>query len=235
MSLQKRLLQLLGAMLRLTKWLIWLLSGEWMLHGQANGGHIVLVRSLWTALVIFFAAIAIEQRLDEGATWRFDARALRTALDRNIEWLGAILAVTYVGYYSRFAAQWSYLAGVYNQIMACQVQTPPGSDTASDRIYSVWWAAFIEDAEDVHLALKHSFAATIAHCLGDASIRKLYEQGTVQGQQRLAALEVQLSECLGAASFEEMKRRGRNAGGSTVRPPAGLIARSPRRKTFCRR
>jgi hypothetical protein len=41
----------------------------------------------------------------------------------SIGWIGAIFAAVYAALYARFASQWSYLAGVYNQMRQTLVTT----------------------------------------------------------------------------------------------------------------
>jgi hypothetical protein len=86
--------------------------------------------------------------------------------------------------------------------MAAQAQTPPRSHRETDAVYAAWWAGFIEDAEDVHLALKPSYAAVIAGLLGDEQVRAIYVRATINGAQRLAALERRLGARLGTEMFE---------------------------------
>ena len=100
-----------------------IVSGEWLLRRYANGGAVVLARTIITTAVIFVLAIGLKSRLEATATWAFDLTAFREAAFEDFAWLGAIFAATYAAYYSRFASQWNYLAGLYNQIMAIELQT----------------------------------------------------------------------------------------------------------------
>jgi len=126
----------------------------------------------------------------------------------NLPWFGAIFGAIYISLYTRFSSQWTYLAGLYNQLMASQVLEPFTGDGDRARTYVAWWAAFVEDAEDVHLALKKNYAAVIVGLLQDARIRTMYVQSTVGGAGRLADLERQLEVALGAADFETLRASG---------------------------
>lgn len=170
-------------------------SGEFFLTFRPNGGDVVLVRSIWTAALLFVAAIGVSQRLEAGATWVFSPSALRSGATEHVEWLGALLAAAYAVYYSRFAAQWTYLAGLYNQIMGLRAQTGE-VDTWRAEIYAKWWAAFIEDAQDVHLALKPSYAALIHGLLEKPGVREAYVNAALRGPERIARLERRLASVL---------------------------------------
>jgi hypothetical protein len=56
--------------------------------------------------------------------------------------------------YARFSSQWSYLAGVYNQIKAAECRTG-----FQETVLAQWKAGFIEDAADLHLLRKAMFAS----------------------------------------------------------------------------
>lgn len=67
---------------------------------------------------------------------------------------GATFGATYAALYTRFSSQWTYLAGLYNQLMATQAHAPIDNDPERAGIYLAWEAAFIEDADDLHLSTK---------------------------------------------------------------------------------
>jgi hypothetical protein len=125
----------------------------------------------------------------------------------DIGWVGAIFAATYAALYTRFSSQWSYLAGLYNQLMATQIATPglerPEDDTERARcvLYRTWKAAFIEDALDVHLALKPSFAMVIAGMVADPAIRLEFVTTAKDGAARMKRLEKGLRRVLGAPAL----------------------------------
>src|SRR5438046_3051938 len=76
-------------------------------------------------------------------------RRPRAAMLDNLKVGGVLFAGAYTAFYARFASQWSYLAGVYNQIMAAQVRGIP-TDPAGQNAFDAWQAGFIEDAEELH-------------------------------------------------------------------------------------
>jgi len=83
-------------------------------------------------------------------------------LEQVVKWQQDLLAVfagSYAAFYVRFASQWSYLAGVYNQIKSteCRLQEREEEPEA----LAEWKSGFIEDAYLLHLINKQGFADTI--------------------------------------------------------------------------
>lgn len=173
-----------------------LLSGEFLLKWWPNGGDVVLVRSLITTIPVYFAGIGLKDWLAPGSKLTFSSVAFAAAIQETLPWLGAIFAAVYAGYYTRFSSQWTYLAGLYNQIMAAQVATPWDDDVGRTSAYAAWMAGFIEDAEDLHLATKPMYAAVIHSFLEREEVKEAYRQNTVNGVRRLAALEAKVAKVL---------------------------------------
>jgi hypothetical protein len=182
-----------------------LLSGEFLLNRRPNGGDIVFLRSLISAALLFVPAAAIKLWVDTGILC---GMCVLREMALSLPWFGAIFGAIYIGLYSRFSSQWTYLANLYNQMMASQVLMPFAAGQPSSRTYIVWWAAFIEDAEDVHLALKKNYAAVIVGLTGDARIREAYAHSTVGGARRLQELELKLESVLGYEEFRALKASG---------------------------
>lgn len=81
-----------------------------------------------------------------------DLKVFGAVVAQTIPWLGAVFTATYAALYARFSAQWSYLAGVYNQMMATQSEIEPsGKQPNALEEIQLWKAGFAEDAEDLHL------------------------------------------------------------------------------------
>ena len=173
--------------------MIWLVSGEWLLRHRANGGTVILLRALLISGVIFLIGIGIDQRLAPNSTWSFDRGRLIAAVQEHLTWLGALFAGAYTALYTRFASQWQYLAGLYNNIMSTQAKAPADQNPERQRVYNNWKAAFIEDADNVHLALKPLYASLIKDMLRNAAVRTAFVQNTVGGAERLAHLEEGIS------------------------------------------
>lgn len=168
--------------------LVALLTGEWLLtkRKHANGGAVVLTRAGISATILYSAAVATRWLLDPK-----DAD-LRTQLFKTLSWYGPIFGACYAVFYTRFSSQWSYLAGVYNQIKETEAsmskaaqrknQTPPPA-------LAEWMAGFVEDAETLHLATKDTFAPVIRDWLQKQEVRKAYRVNTPNGDARLLELQ----------------------------------------------
>jgi hypothetical protein len=169
-------------------------SGEFFLDWRANGGVVVFLRALWTSLCVYIPTIFLKEVIRPGHLWEPDCDAFRRAVVDTIPWFGAIFAVTYAALYTRFASQWAYLAGLYNEIMTAQVRNPP--NLASESYYYAWKAGFIEDAETLHLATKPMFASVVQGMLQNNEIRAAYVAHTIGGEARLTELERQINTAL---------------------------------------
>jgi hypothetical protein len=184
--------------LKLFDGLVYVFSGEWLLRNSANSGGIVVARSLITAVVIYALACSLKAILTTGATLAFDATALRALIHDTLPWLGAIFAGVYASLYTRFAAQWTYLANLYNQLMASGAQMLAAKLTSEQKeLYGKWKVGFIEDAEDLHLALKPMYAAVIASMLAEEGIEERYLKDVPKGDQRLPKLKSAIARVLG--------------------------------------
>lgn len=170
-----------------SKWsgLIEFLSSEWVLTRWklSNGGSIVLFRSLLTSLYVYFIVLGLRNLLDPTSTWQFSPFALRAQVRETLHWFGTIFAATYVALYSRFAAQWLYIANTYNQIKAAESRRECDQDALAD-----WKAGFLEDAEELHLATKRLFASVIREWGKDESVKKKYADYAPGGEARFLAL-----------------------------------------------
>src|SRR5690606_21750544 len=129
------------------------------------------------------------------STWLFDSSAFRSLLADTIPWFGAIFAGVYVALYSRFASQWNYVASLYNQIMQTAVQHPPNGITHESAL-RLWQAAFIEDAEDLHLATKPMFSSVIRSMLAKPETRAYFVAHAPGGELRLTKLEERITRAL---------------------------------------
>ncbi|WP_019305320.1 hypothetical protein [Xanthomonas oryzae] len=156
-------------MKKLLSFVDWL-SGEWMLHGRSNSGAIVFLRSLLVSVFVFGAALMFRCAVDPDTSNGFSLYALRSLLRDHVGWLGAIFAATYVGFYTRYASQWSYISSLYNQIMATDSSLPE-TERDNETILN-WQAAFIEDCYYLHLDRKEIFALVIKEMLDNPSIVK---------------------------------------------------------------
>jgi hypothetical protein len=178
-------------------------SGEFYLARRPNSGTVVLIRTLWVTGLLTLAALGARERLAHGATWQL-AWPHREIMMQLVPWVGAIFGATYAGLYARFASQWTYLAGLYNQIMAVAAQTDSKIHSNRDDVLAAWRAGFIEDAEDVHLARRPLYAGVILSFAQKPGVRSAYAEFTAGGAERLARLEEQ---CRLALAKEHIRRQ----------------------------
>lgn len=175
------------------------LSGEFFLRNSPNGGTAVLLRSLWVTSLICMLVLPIKSYFAAGTELVFSAAQLKVEIGQMIPWFGAVFAGAYAAFYTRFAAQWGYLAALYNQMMATTASAPPGH--FPNEAFISWNAAFIEDAQDLHLARKSMFASVIRELLQNPHVVRVFLGSTQGGPNRLRDLERQLS-CIAVAPAE---------------------------------
>jgi hypothetical protein len=166
-------------------------SGEYLLTrlGHSNGGTVVLLRSLHVSAIVFAFALLAINVLDPARGGPFCADELRRQLLENGKWFGALFGAAYAALYARFASQWSYLAGVYNQIKAAQARKDHDEVAVAE-----WRAGFIEDCDELHLVRKPMFASIVHAFLSDdmpaaAEIRKAFDLHTPGGEARRLRIE----------------------------------------------
>lgn len=150
------------------------LSGEWLLNKRPNGGAVVFVRSLKVSFLIFFLCLGLISVIDPARTFHPSLRELQIIVLDKFAWFGAIFAATYAGFYARYSSQWSYLSGLYNQIMATKSSLPEIERSNSSLLH--WQAGFIEDCYLLHLDRKDIFSLPIQYMLSDAAILKTFKE-----------------------------------------------------------
>src|SRR5690606_29752213 len=127
---------------------------------RPNGGDVVLIRATLVSAWMFTAYVAVLHGTDPRRTMSFSWPELQAEIGRSVTVLGAIFGAVYLALYTRFSSQWSYLAGLYNQIKATEAEV--AAEPKSAQILAQWKAGFIEDAEDLHLFAKRTFAPVIS-------------------------------------------------------------------------
>lgn len=173
--------------------LIYYLSGEYLLATRPNGGTVVFVRSMQITLILYTPLAFLKYFSEHQLTGDPSLKEFARAIASSVPWFGAIFAAAYATFYSRFAAQWSYLANLYNQIMGASVAA-----SNYDRLHSeelrLWKAAFIEDAQDLHLARKPMFKHLIACILSEDGVRDAYITSCPDGEKRIIKLDQILAD-----------------------------------------
>lgn len=124
-----------------------------------------------------------------------DLKVFGAVVAQIIPWFGAVFAETYAALYARFSAQWSYLAGVYNQMMATQseIEANGKQPDALEKI-QLWRAGFAEDAEDLHLARKRMFATAVKAVLDDPGVAEKFDEHTTGGRSRRLQMLAQVNK-----------------------------------------
>jgi hypothetical protein len=167
------------------------LSGERLLtkHGHANGGTVVFVRAMLISCEVFILGLLVMNWVDPDRLRVVDLEQFRRDIVEHGKWFGGIFAGSYAALYARFSAQWTYLAGVYNQLKAAQCRSECNQD-----VMAQWRAGLIEDCDDLHLLRKPMFAS-ICHGLlimkgegGDAT-RTCFDLHTAGGEARRRRIE----------------------------------------------
>jgi hypothetical protein len=171
------------------------LSAEWFLVGSANGGGVILFRALWTMAWIYGIGLVLRNFLDPSRSWQFSSIEFRRQLLESGQWIAGIFTGVYTALYARFASQWQYLAGVYNQIKAAESRKDHDPEKVAD-----WKYGFIEDAVEVHLALKPMFAGTIREWLKEDLVRQRFDQEVADGPRTLSALSDRIDTALSGHS-----------------------------------
>ena len=164
-------------------------------------GHRHLLSALGLGLRSYFKAGC------PGASCDFHIGALWENGAETVPWLGAIFGGVYAALYARFASQWGYLAGVFNQIRQMLATWKPGGGNV-DHLF-LWQAGFIEDALDLHLATKPMFATFIGRLLADhpeddgsmsmSAVARVFDDpnNTFNGRKRRLRLHKQLNNRFG--------------------------------------
>jgi hypothetical protein len=170
-------------------------SGEWMITKckKPNGGTIVILRSFFMTIVIAILILGVIYLL-------FCIFDLRNQFDirKHIGWFGAVFGAVYFGLYARFSSQWVYLSNLYNSIKKSEITI----ENKNNESLTQWKAGFIEDAENLHMATKSSFAPIIKDWGKDKAVKKAFIAHTPGGKCRYLKLMHAVKE-----SCEEIENR----------------------------
>lgn len=182
-------------------WVVKMISDEWLLKGQANGGDIIVARAIFAAATLFFIYIGLKQSLDPSRQFAFDFEALLTEAHSSLPVFGALLAAVYASLYTRFAAQWNYLAGLHNQILKAEIDFAGVAPNAEkQQALADWKASFIEDAIELHLSCKRIFVPAIEGWLSECAVQEAFVDGALGGSTALSTLEANLKRARSRAA-----------------------------------
>lgn len=177
---------------RIFDWITTIVScftAEFLLRWLPNGGTVILLRSLWTGILLNSLALMLLNLLDPTRSWSPSLEELQKQIITTLPWTGAILGAVYASLYARFASQWSYLANVYNQIKAAECVQP-----GNLAVMAQWKAGFMEDAEHLHLARKPVFASIIHSWAEDFDVKAHYVSEIPGGARRFERLTASVRE-----------------------------------------
>jgi hypothetical protein len=147
------------------------------------------LRTIFVSLELYILAFLLRTFLDSSTGKTLSIENSLVVVKETLPWFGAILAAVYAALYTRFSSQWVYVAGVYNQIKATEAQVAgSGRQPAAAEVIASWKAAFIEDADELHLALKGEFAALIKTWSEDEAVHREFVKYAPGGDPRLTAL-----------------------------------------------
>jgi hypothetical protein len=197
---------------RALRGLIDFLAGEKLLDWLKlpNGGTMVFIRSLVVTGEVYFIALWLRSLFHAESPLKFEFGQLFHDLPETLPWIGAIFAFSYAAFYARFSSQWTYLAGFYNQLMATQAQIAGTAPTLEQRDpdanpkIQLWKAAFVEDAQDLHLATKKMFSLTVWFILEQPAIFDTFVTYTPGGANRLTELVNDLKHAIGEDKLRAM-------------------------------
>ena len=144
-------------------------SGEPLLGIDGNGGLVIFLRSILVAMQLFAIALLIKSGCEAPAGSGFSMDVAKSLVAEHFEWFGALFAGCYAAFYTRFSNQWSYLAEVYNQVMATKCQILE-ADQVTNQALTRWQVGLIADANTLHLDSKEIFASVIRSLLDQPHI-----------------------------------------------------------------
>lgn len=231
-----------GAAMRLGP-IVDFVSGEHfitMRSRRSNGGGTVAVRAVWTALLVFAFLLVLREVTHPDAiipSWSW--AQLVSGAREKVELFFAVFAGAYVSYYGRFASQWTYLANLYNQIRAADVQAsalPPDQKASTVAELSHWKAEWIADSHNVHLAGKPLFASVVISWLQEDSLRKIIATDyTANDRKRYAEIWSIAAKTMGLlepppwSTFEKPRSTGADLTSFDPQAVAQALTRNARR------
>lgn len=153
---------------------------------RANGGGVVLTRTLGVSLWLYILAVVLKEVLDPEGSLRPSGSELRKEMIATLPWFGAMFAAVYASLITRFSSQWLYLASLYNQIKAIEARTAGNNEAKA--VLAEWKAGFLEDADTLHLVTKPLFVSTAKMWGAEPTVQQWFSAHAVGGASRLSGL-----------------------------------------------
>jgi len=163
--------------------LINVISGEWLLKSRDNGGSLIALRAVMLSVIIFLLILLLLNVFDPNRSFTPSLFEFQIQIIDKVSWLGVFFGGVYAALYARFSSQWAYLANLYNVIKQASCSETINKDTLAE-----WKAAFIEDAEYLHLVHKENFVSIINVWGKDDLVKEKYHKYTPGGEERLTKL-----------------------------------------------
>lgn len=153
-------------------------TAEFVLAHKPNSGAVIMLRSLWTSAVIMCLAIGGDSMLDNGFSWGIDLNVLVRGFADHPTWFGLVFAAVYTAFYTRFSAQWKYLADLYNMQKSAFLKLTPTdrADQHTQRLLVSWKVGFVADALELHLFSKDLFGQVVIDYLGEAEVAREFDR-----------------------------------------------------------
>lgn len=142
--------RILPAVFEVWHWIVAFATGEFMLDyfRWRNGSAVIVARSIWgTVLIVGLRLVIINLVVLDNKEWfTIDKELARVQLGQSGKWIAAAFAGLYTAFYAKFSSQWSYLAGVYNEIKRAE-----SVEKRDEEKIAEWKAGLIVDAMALHL------------------------------------------------------------------------------------
>lgn len=130
------------------------ICAEWIFEFFPNGGTAVFIRTVVVGSEICLLIYVTYYFLSTPPTSFFEM------LPKQLFKIVSVYAAVYAAFYARFVSQWTYLSNLYNQIKEAELNINFNLRKKTELLYG-WMSGFIEDAENLHMATKDTFAAII--------------------------------------------------------------------------
>mgnify|MGYP000396777081 CR=1 FL=1 len=166
----------------------WILAKDYL----PNGGAVIALRAIFISVITFCGVCIILTLKAPARYWNLTWHEIVVQAVIKLPWFGIIFGFVYAALYARFAAQWTYLANLYNQIK--QAET---NQKINKKALAEWKAAFVVDADNLHLLTKPLFASVVKYWARDKELRrnlKTFSPDEQRGHKAILARVIRASQ-----------------------------------------
>jgi hypothetical protein len=175
-------------------------SFEWLLGRYPNGGDMVLARALGVSALLCAIALLARELIDPTLHGPRTFTSFRANVILIAPWFAGAVGAVYAALYARFASQWGYLAGLYNQIKQAELRiAQPPAKQVLDAL-SEWKAGYIEDAHDLHLHTKPNVAAIIHNWGSEPDVKAAFCSYSAGADKRWSKIKSEADAAFDQAS-----------------------------------